>query len=111
MAHVCLQVFNIHGINPSDLKGASRDHFSTQYDDDFVTSDGTVFDKNQQADILSEAQSAYFLTLVVCQMATAYVMKVRGKERNASALTRHFFRGQTTVLRNGTGPPLNQNCL
>ncbi|CAM9495257.1 unnamed protein product [Pylaiella littoralis] len=67
----------IRGICASDLLWASKEGFFDDGADDLTTCTGKVLSESAQLGSLYKAQSAYFLSVVMCQIATAHVCKFR----------------------------------
>ena len=72
-------VFNHYGIAPHYLPWSDKNnHFSgTTNNDDFYTDDGTLYDDETQKSILAEAQTAYWVTLTMCQFFHIWMCKTR----------------------------------
>ncbi|CAM9277312.1 unnamed protein product [Ascophyllum nodosum] len=68
---------HVHGICASDLLYAADDGYFDTDADDFYTCSGQVYTEDEQLEILYKSQSAYFMSIVICQCFTAYVCKVR----------------------------------
>ncbi|CBN74474.1 conserved unknown protein [Ectocarpus siliculosus] len=67
----------LRGICPSDLLWSSEEGYFDDGAEDFVTCTGLVLTDVAQMETLYKAQSAYFVSVVLCQIATAHVCKFR----------------------------------
>eukprot|EP00762_Andalucia_godoyi_P004318 ANDGO_05481.mRNA.1 Sodium/potassium-transporting ATPase subunit alpha len=66
------------GITPSDLFRSGGKYFSTTTTDDFVTNSGSHrYTPSEQLSILANAQSAYFIGLVLLQIIHLFLSKTR----------------------------------
>jgi len=73
-ATFCL-VLVFHGFQPLSL--LHNNSYFTDSSPDFVSSNGKIYNGAEQMAILGEAQSAYFLTLVLCQVFNLISCKTR----------------------------------